>query len=253
VNAPLLRLQGVTRVYGRGAAAVRALDEINLDIDAGELVALMGPSGSGKSTALQIMGCLDVPTTGRCLFRGLDTGALDRDALSLLRRESIGFVFQGFHLLPRTSALENVELPLVYRGMSTTKRRALARQALADVGLAAVTHHRAQELSGGEQQRVAIARALVVAPALVLADEPTGNLDSARAAEIMRLLVQLNRARGITIVMVTHEPELAASAGRIVRFRDGRIIADVAGGAGVVVDGVVDGVVDPLAPVLVPP
>ncbi len=241
-----MRLQGVRRVYGRGASAVRALDGVDLDIGAGELVALMGPSGSGKSTALQIMGCLDLPTSGRCLFRGLDTAQLDRDALSLLRRESIGFVFQGFHLLSRTSALENVELPLVYRGLSTSRRRERALRALAAVGLSSVAHHQPAELSGGEQQRVAIARALVVDPVVVLADEPTGNLDSARAAEIMQLLVALNRTRGITIVMVTHEPDMAACARRIVRFRDGRVVADAA------VTGA-EGVVEGLAPVVVPP
>ncbi len=246
MSAPLLRFEGVTKVYGRGASAVRALDDVDLTVDAGELVALMGPSGSGKSTALQIMGCLDVPTSGRCLFRGLDTGQLDRDALSLLRRESIGFVFQGFHLLARTSALENVELPLVYRGMSSTKRRERAQRALADVGLLGVAHHNPQELSGGEQQRVAIARALVVEPAVVLADEPTGNLDSARASEIMALLVELNRTRGITIVMVTHEPDMAACARRIVRFRDGHVAADAA----VESD---EGVFEVLAPVQVAP
>jgi putative ABC transport system ATP-binding protein len=259
VSVPLLRFEGVTKVYGHGASAVRALDGVDLNVDEGELVALMGPSGSGKSTALQIMGCLDVPTSGRALFRGLDTGRLDRDALSLLRRESIGFVFQGFHLLARTSALENVELPLVYRGMSSTKRRDRARRALADVGLLGVAHHTPQQLSGGEQQRVAIARALVVEPAVVLADEPTGNLDSARAGEIMRLLVELNRARGITIVMVTHEPDMAACARRIVRFRDGQVTGDdVVAAVVTTIDGAVtsdddDGVFDIISPVQVPP
>jgi putative ABC transport system ATP-binding protein len=246
MSAPLLHFEQVTKVYGRGTAAVRALDGVDLVIDEGELVALMGPSGSGKSTALQIMGCLDVATSGRAWFRGLDTGGLDRDALSLLRRESIGFVFQGFHLLARTSALENVELPLVYRGLSATKRRERARRALSAVGLSAVADHTPAELSGGEQQRVAIARALVVEPSVVLADEPTGNLDSARAGEIMQLLVGLNRTQGITIVMVTHEPDMAACARRVVRFRDGRVTGDAA----VVSD---DGVFDVFAPVQVPP
>jgi putative ABC transport system ATP-binding protein len=223
----LLRFAGVTKVYGRGPGAVRALDRVDLAIDEGELVALMGPSGSGKSTALQIMGCLDVPSTGASFFRGLDTARLDIDALSLLRRDFIGFVFQGFHLLPRTSALENVELPLVYRGLSSSTRRTLAKKALRSVGLTGVEHHLPNELSGGEQQRVAIARALVGAPALVLADEPTGNLDSARAVEIMQILAGLNREQGITVVMVTHEPDMAAWARRIVRFKDGRVIADV--------------------------
>lgn len=224
--SPLLSFERVTKVYGRGPAAVRALDGVDLQIDEGELVALMGPSGSGKSTALQIMGCLDVPTTGCSRFRGVDTATLDVDALSLLRRDFIGFVFQGFHLLSRTTALENVELPLIYRGLSSTTRRALARRALAAVGLREVEHHLPSELSGGEQQRVAIARALVGSPALVLADEPTGNLDSARATEIMGILAGLNRAQGITVVMVTHEPDMAAWARRVVRFKDGRIIAD---------------------------
>ncbi len=224
----LVRLRRVAKVYGRGSGAVRALDGVDLSVEAGELVALMGPSGSGKSTALQIMGGLDVPSAGACLFRGVDTAGLDVDGLSLLRREFIGFVFQGFHLLPRTSALENVELPLVYRGLSSSTRRALARRALAAVGLSGVEHHLPSELSGGEQQRVAIARALVGSPALVLADEPTGNLDSARAAEIMAILAGLNQREGITVVMVTHEPDMAAWARRIVRFKDGRIVDDAA-------------------------
>jgi putative ABC transport system ATP-binding protein len=223
---PLLRLSRVTKSYGRGHAAVQALRDVDLVIDDGELVALMGPSGSGKSTALQIMGCLDVPTAGHMWFRGVDTAQLSSDALSLLRRDFIGFVFQGFHLLARTSALENVELPLVYRGVSSTKRRAQARLALRAVGLSGVEHHVPSELSGGEQQRVAIARALVVEPSVVLADEPTGNLDSARATEILQLLSALNRERGMTVVMVTHEPDMVAFARRIVRFRDGCIVDD---------------------------
>jgi putative ABC transport system ATP-binding protein len=224
---PPLRFSRVTKSYGRGHAAVHALRDVDLVVDDGEFVALMGPSGSGKSTALQIMGCLDVPTAGHMWFRGVDTAQLSSDALSLLRRDFIGFVFQGFHLLARTSALENVELPLVYRGVSSTKRRTQARLALRAVGLSGVEHHVPSELSGGEQQRVAIARALVVEPSVVLADEPTGNLDSARATEILQLLSALNRERGMTVVMVTHEPDMAAFARRIVRFRDGRIVDDV--------------------------
>jgi putative ABC transport system ATP-binding protein len=228
VTAPLYRLERVSRVYGTGPAAVHALRDVDLVVHEGELVALMGPSGSGKSTALALLGCLDTPTSGVVRFRGLDTSTLDRDALSLLRRDFIGFVFQGFHLLARTSALENVELPLLYRGLSATERRERAQRALQAVGLSGVGSHPPSALSGGEQQRVAIARALVVEPAVVLADEPTGNLDSKRATEILEILVDLNQRRGITIVLVTHEPEMAAYARRLVRFRDGHIVQDTA-------------------------
>ncbi|SMF17835.1 putative ABC transport system ATP-binding protein [Tistlia consotensis] len=224
--SPLIELRQVTRTYGRGSAEVRALDGVDLAIAAGEFVAIMGPSGSGKSTAMNILGCLDTPSRGAYLFKGVEVGSLTRDQRALLRRHFIGFVFQGFNLLARTSALENVELPLIYRGAPLGERRALALEALAKVGLQGRELHQPSELSGGQQQRVAIARAIVTRPDVVLADEPTGNLDTARSREIMELLAELNRRDGITIVMVTHEQEMAAYAGRIVRFLDGRIESD---------------------------
>jgi putative ABC transport system ATP-binding protein len=223
---PLVELRDVTKVYGHGAAEVRALSGANLRIDEGEFVAIMGASGSGKSTCMNILGCLDIPTTGTYTFRGVDVGQLNRDQLALLRRHYIGFVFQGFNLLARTSAVENVELPLIYRRVSAAERRARALRALADVGLEGREHHAPSELSGGQQQRVAIARALVSDPAMLLADEPTGNLDSARSIELMNLLAALNRDRGITIVMVTHERDMAQFAQRIVVFKDGVVASD---------------------------
>jgi len=223
---PLLELVDVTRRYGEGETLVTALAGANLRIDDGEFVAVMGPSGSGKSTSLNVLGGLDRPTSGTYWFRGVDVGALSRDQLARFRRHYLGFVFQGFNLLARTTALENVELPLVYRGVGRSARRAQALRALAEVGLSDRADHTPAELSGGQQQRAAIARAIVTQPALLLADEPTGNLDSARKDEIMRLLVGLNRDRGITIVMVTHEPEMASYAGRVVHFRDGLIERD---------------------------
>ena len=223
---PLLAFERVTKVYGEGEAEVIALRAIDLAIADGEFVALMGPSGSGKSTCLNILGCLDVPTAGEYRFRGVATSQLDRDQRALLRRSYLGFVFQGFNLLPRTTALENVELPLVYRGVGRRDRRRRALAALEAVGLAGRERHTPAQLSGGQQQRVAIARALVTDPSVVLADEPTGNVDSARAHELMQLLAALNRDRGITIVMVTHEADMAAYARRIVRFLDGRVAAD---------------------------
>ncbi|MCU0927719.1 MAG: ABC transporter ATP-binding protein [Burkholderiaceae bacterium] len=223
---PLIELRGVTKVYGRGTAAFQALRGVDLAIDGGDFVAIMGPSGSGKSTAMNILGCLDVPTTGSYLFRGVPVHRLDRDQRALLRRRHLGFVFQGFNLLPRTSAQENVELPLLYRGEGAAARHAAARAALAEVGLAGWEHHTPAELSGGQQQRVAIARALVTRPTVLLADEPTGNLDTQRGREIMELLAALNRERGITVLMVTHEPEMAAYARRVVRFVDGRVASD---------------------------
>jgi putative ABC transport system ATP-binding protein len=223
---PLISLRGVTKVYGAGQAALRALDGVDLDIEAGGFVAIMGPSGSGKSTAMNIIGCLDTPTSGEYLFRDVHVERLTRDKRARLRRLHLGFVFQGFNLLARTSALENVELPLVYRGEGATARHATARAALESVGLTGWEHHTPGELSGGQQQRVAIARALVTQPSVLLADEPTGNLDTQRGREIMELIARLNSERGITVLMVTHEADMAAYARRIVRFVDGRVAAD---------------------------
>ena len=226
MSEPLIRLRGITRRYGTGAAALLALKGIDLDIAAGEFIAIMGPSGSGKSTAMNILGCLDSPTSGEYLYRGAHVESLTRDQRARLRRRYLGFVFQGFNLLARTSAQENVELPLLYRGESAATRHAAAAGALRDVGLAGWEHHTPGELSGGQQQRVAIARAIVTQPAVVLADEPTRNLDTQRSHEIMGLLVALNRDHGITVLMVTHEPDMAAYAHRMVHFVDGRIAAD---------------------------
>jgi putative ABC transport system ATP-binding protein len=219
----LIRLHRVTKRYGHGHAAMLALRGIDLDIMAGEFVAVMGPSGSGKSTCMNILGCLDTPTAGIFYFQGVDVGKLTADQRTLLRRHYLGFVFQGFNLLNRTSALENVELPLVYRGLAANQRHRRARIALEAVGLTGWEGHTPAELSGGQQQRVAIARALVTDPKVILADEPTGNLDSARSREIMDLLTALNREHGITIIMVTHESEMAAYAGRRIHFVDGEI------------------------------
>lgn len=223
---PVIELRAVSKTYGSGQAAVQALRGVDLRIDSGEFVAVMGPSGSGKSTCMNIVGCLDVPSSGAFLFRGVDVGGLSRDQLALLRRHYLGFVFQGFNLLNRTSALENVELPLIYRGMPPAQRHGRAREALAAVGLESWAHHTPSELSGGQQQRVAIARAIVTAPTVLLADEPTGNLDTARSREIMDVLTSFNRGRGLTIVMVTHEQDMAAYAGRIVHFVDGQVESD---------------------------
>jgi len=222
----LIAFQNVRKTYGSGEATVNALAGVDLCIHAGEFVAVMGPSGSGKSTAMNIMGCLDTPTSGEYLFDGVDVGGLDRDRRALLRRHFLGFVFQGFNLLARTSALENVELPLVYRGTPVAERRALALTALERVGLLGREHHTSAELSGGQQQRVAIARAIVTSPAVLLADEPTGNLDTRTSIEIMELLTSLNRDQGITVLMVTHEPDMAEYATRTIHFLDGRIAAD---------------------------
>ncbi|WP_116090493.1 ABC transporter ATP-binding protein [Sphingomonas crusticola] len=220
---PLISLRGVTKRFGQGPAAFQALRGIDLDVIAGDFVAIMGSSGSGKSTTMNILGCLDVPTSGAYLFHGVHVENLDRDQRSLLRRRYLGFVFQGFNLLARTTALENVELPLVYRGEDRRLRRERGMAALDKVGLADWWHHNPAELSGGQQQRVAIARALVTEPDVLLADEPTGNLDSERSVEIMELLTDLNRRAGITILMVTHEAEMAAYARTIVHFKDGLV------------------------------
>jgi putative ABC transport system ATP-binding protein len=227
VKAPLISLRRVTRRYGSGEAELMALNGIDLDIMSGEFVAIMGPSGSGKSTAMNILGCLDMPTSGEYLFMGVHVENLSRDQRARLRRRYLGFVFQGFNLLPRTSAQENVELPLLYRGDTAAARHAAASRALQSVGLAGWEHHTPGELSGGQQQRVAIARAIVTEPALVLADEPTGNLDTQRSHEIMGLLLALNRDHGITVLMVTHESGMAAYARRTVQFIDGRVARDV--------------------------
>ena len=224
-QAPIV-LRAVTKVYGLGEASVTALAGIDLDIHDGEFVAVMGPSGSGKSTIMNILGCLDKPTSGHYYFRGADVGAMTSDQLALLRRNYLGFVFQGFNLLKRTTALENLELPLIYRHVPRAERRRRALDTLAQVDLSDRGDHTAAELSGGQQQRVAIARALVTNPSVMFADEPTGNLDSVKTHEIMQLLKSLNAQRGLTIVLVTHEQDVAAYANRQVRFRDGRIESD---------------------------
>jgi len=223
---PIIALRGATKVYGTGHAAVHALAGVDLTIAQGEFVAIMGPSGSGKSTAMNLIGCLDTPTAGDCLFKGISLGGLSRDQRTLLRRHFLGFVFQGFNLLPRTTAAENVELPLIYRGLPQGERRALAMRALARVGLEGREHHTSAELSGGQQQRVAIARAIVTDPVVLLADEPTGNLDTRTSRDIMDLVTSLNRDQGITVIMVTHESDIAAYAGRVVRFVDGKVESD---------------------------
>jgi putative ABC transport system ATP-binding protein len=226
VGAPraVVEFRGVSKIYGEGDTEVRALDEVDMRIDEGEFVAIMGASGSGKSTCMNIVGCLDVPTGGAYLFRGVDVGSLDSDQRALLRRHYVGFVFQGFNLLARTSALENVELPLAYRRIPSRERRDRALAALAAVGLADRHRHTPAELSGGQQQRVAIARALVCEPSLLLADEPTGNLDSSRKVEIMELLVKLNEERNISIAMVTHESDMERFVRRVILFRDGKVV-----------------------------
>ena len=223
IGDPLIQLRGVTKIFGEGPTAFAALKGVDLDIARGDFVAVMGPSGSGKSTTMNILGCLDVPTEGQFLFRGHHVEKLERDQRALLRRRYLGFVFQGFNLLARTTALENVELPLVYRGEEKAVRHDMAMAALDKVGLADWWDHTPAELSGGQQQRVAIARAIVTHPDVLLADEPTGNLDTERSIEIMELLTDLNRNSGITVLMVTHEADMAAYAHTIVQFRDGLV------------------------------
>lgn len=223
IGETLISLRGITKVFGEGATAFAALKGVDIDIKRGDFVAVMGPSGSGKSTTMNILGCLDVPTEGQFLFRGHHVENLERDQRALLRRRYLGFVFQGFNLLARTTALENVELPLVYRGEEKAARREAAMAALDKVGLADWWDHTPAELSGGQQQRVAIARAIVTNPDVLLADEPTGNLDTERSIEIMELLTDLNQNNGITVLMVTHESEMAAYAHTIIHFRDGLV------------------------------
>ena len=223
---PLVRFENVYKIYGDGESQVRALDGVSFEIKSGEFVAVMGASGSGKSTTMNMLGCLDVPTRGQYFFRGIDVATLSSDQLALLRRYFLGFVFQGFNLLARTSALENLELPLIYQRLDKATRRRRAMEALDTVGLLGREHHTPAELSGGQQQRVAIARAIVTRPSLLLADEPTGNLDSARSHEVMQLLANLNKEHGLTVVLVTHEDDIAAYAHRRLEFRDGKIIGE---------------------------
>ena len=223
----LINLHNLTKTYGHGDAAFQALRGVDLLINKGEFVAVMGPSGSGKSTLMNLLGCLDTPTSGHYLYQGIAVENLNADQRSLLRRYALGFIFQGFNLLARTSSLENVELPLVYRGMPKKERRRLAAEALASVGLPDKMRNTPAELSGGQQQRVAIARAIVSQPSTLFADEPTGNLDTRTTEEIMEVLTRLNEDRGITILMVTHEDEVATHAKRIVRVKDGLIESDI--------------------------
>jgi putative ABC transport system ATP-binding protein len=222
----LIEVQEISKAYRLGDITVQALSRVSATIEAGDFVAIMGPSGSGKSTFMNILGCLDQPTGGRYLLEGIDTGKLTRDELAEIRNKKLGFVFQGFNLLPRTSALENIELPLLYNGLPARERRERSIAALKSVGLDGREDHHPNQLSGGQQQRVAIARALVNDVPVILADEPTGNLDTKTSIEIMELFVTLNRASHITVILVTHEPDIAAYSRRIIRFLDGRIVSD---------------------------
>jgi putative ABC transport system ATP-binding protein len=229
MSQPLISFKSISKVYGKGEAKTYALKGIDLDINEGEFVAIMGSSGSGKSTTMNIIGCLDTPSDGKFLFKGVDVGSLDRNQKALLRRNYLGFIFQGFNLLGRTTALENVELPLIYRGEKESTRFESSMKALVQVGLEDVATHTPAELSGGQQQRVAIARAIVTNPLVILADEPTGNLDSARSKEVMELLQDFNKKQGITIIMVTHEEDMASYADRIIHFKDGLIMQESKG------------------------
>jgi putative ABC transport system ATP-binding protein len=226
MNAALITFDRVTKTYGGGSAQVRALDCVSFGVRSGEFVAIMGPSGSGKSTAMSILGCLDIPTSGRYFFKGVDVATLTRDQRTMLRRHFLGFVFQDFNLIARTTALENLELPLVYQRVGQSERRAMAVEVLEAVGLSGHGHRLPSELSGGQQQRVALARALVARPSLLLADEPTGNLDSNLGRDIMHLLTRLNREQNLTIVLVTHDREIAGYAHRQLEFRDGRVVRE---------------------------
>lgn len=225
-DTPIIEMLDIYKIYGSGNTEVRALNGVNFRIDHGEFVAVMGPSGSGKSTTMNIVGCLDTPSAGSYNFCGLDVANFSNDQLALLRRNYLGFIFQSFNLIARTTALENVELPLVYKGVKPSIRRKIALEALDSVGLAQRFDHTPAQLSGGQQQRVAIARALVTDPTLLLADEPTGNLDTKTTQEVINLLKTLNEERGITVVMVTHEPEVAVNAQRVLWFVDGRLEKD---------------------------
>ena len=225
----LIDIQGITKIYQLGDVSVKALCAVSLSIENGEFIAIMGPSGSGKSTFMNILGCLDKPTSGRYLLEGTDVGSLGRDELAAIRNKKIGFVFQGFNLLSRTSALENVELPMLYNGVTAREREQKAMAALKSVGLEGREHHFPNQLSGGQQQRVAVARALVNNAPIIFADEPTGNLGTKTSAEIMELFTKLNAESNITIILITHEPDIAEYSRRIIKFRDGCIMTDEGG------------------------
>jgi putative ABC transport system ATP-binding protein len=222
----IIEAREITKTYRLGDIDLNALRGVSLTVEKSEFVSIMGPSGSGKSTFMNILGCLDKPTSGQYILEGIDVGSLDRDELAGIRNKKIGFVFQGFNLLPRTSALENVELPMLYDGIPAKERREKALEALKNVGLEGRGDHHPNQLSGGQQQRIAIARALVNNAPLILADEPTGNLDTKTSAEIMEILVRLNTRANITIILVTHENDIAAYSRRIIKFLDGRVISD---------------------------